>query len=146
MLTLTKTLILTITQIITLTHQNVVTNSPKIIPNCLRTPKKGRHRALVRARIPRSSTEIHTIIMMYKNCIISYVIPELGLCLGGKGQLICCVTRGREGGREGGRKGGREEGRKEGGREGREGGREGCGEGEGGREERGGRVGGRGEG
>ena len=29
----------------------------------------------------------------------------LGLCLGWKGQLICCVTRGRKG-REGGREGG----------------------------------------
>ena len=50
---------------------------------------------------------------------------KLGLCLGWKGQCICCVTRegGREGGREG-REGG--EGGREGGRQGgREGGREG---------------------
>ena len=61
---------------------------------------------------------------------------KLGLCLGWKGQCICCVTRGREGGREGGRGGtpregglgrlGREgRGGREGGREGgRDGGRE----------------------
>ena len=60
----------------------------------------------------------------------------LGLCLGWKGQWICCVTRGREGGiggegrevgseggREGLREGGREVGGGDGGREGREGGR-----------------------
>ena len=36
----------------------------------------------------------------------------LGLCLGGKGQLICCVTRGREGGKGGvGRVGEEREGR-----------------------------------
>ena len=40
----------------------------------------------------------------------------LWLCLGWKGQGICCVTRGREGVREGGREGGGGEGR--GGREG----------------------------
>ena len=96
----------------------------------------------------------------------------LGLCLGWKGQWICCVTRGegerggegREGGREGGRDeggrgGGGREGGREGGRGGREGGREereggwGREEGreiereeggrEGGREGRGGREGGR---
>ena len=44
------------------------------------------------------------------------MLALLGLCLGWKGQCICCVTRG-EGGREGGR-GGREGGR---GWEGREG-------------------------
>ena len=43
------------------------------------------------------------------------IVDKLGLCLGWKGQWICCVTRGREG--EGGG-----EGR---GREGRDGGREG---------------------
>ena len=48
----------------------------------------------------------------------------LGLCLGWKGQCICCVTSGREGGREG-RERGRE--RERGG--GREGGREGWREG-----------------
>ena len=52
---------------------------------------------------------------------------KLGLCLGWKGQRICCVTR-REGGREG----------REGGRLGREGGREGW---MGGREEGVGREG-----
>ena len=45
---------------------------------------------------------------------------ELGICLGWKGQCICCVTRGREGGREGRREGGKEGA--EGGRGGREGG------------------------
>ena len=46
-------------------------------------------------------------------------MTELGLCLGWKGQLIRCVTRGREGGREGRRGGeGREGG--DGGREGRD--------------------------
>ena len=48
---------------------------------------------------------------------------KLGLCLGWKGQLICCVTRrgGREGGSHGGRQGGKQAGRvggREGGREG----------------------------
>ena len=47
------------------------------------------------------------------------VTIKLGLCLAGKGQLICCVTRG--GGRERGNDG-REEGEGRGGREvGREG-------------------------
>ena len=56
-------------------------------------------------------------------------IPKLGLCLGWKGQLICCVTGGREGGREGkGREGRGGEGRGGEGRvgEGREGGRGGM--------------------
>ena len=48
---------------------------------------------------------------------------KLGLCLGWKGQCICCVTRGREGGRGGrerGREGGREVRGGDGGRRGRE--------------------------
>ena len=51
-------------------------------------------------------------------------INGLWLCLGWKGQWICCVTRGREGGKGGGeegREGGHnvgEGGREEGGREG----------------------------
>ena len=47
------------------------------------------------------------------------------LCLGWKGQCICCVTRGREGGSEGMGGEGWEGGREGGGRGGREGGREG---------------------
>ena len=73
-----------------------------------------------------------------KKCTMQRPI-KLGLCLGWKGQWICCVTRGREGaegregrgGREGGREGERREGEKrEGerreGREGEEGGRGGM--------------------
>ena len=90
--------------------------------------------------------------LCYSHSTTSHVFTELGLCLGWKGQWICCVTRGdggREGeggkdeggrkgrgwrevvGREGGREGGREEGREGGqgeGREGGEGGREGRGD------------------
>ena len=70
----------------------------------------------------------------FENCNVKLgTFLQLGLCLGWKGQLICCVTTGREGGRgrEGMRQAGRE-GRREGGREGlREGGR---GRREGGRE------------
>ena len=51
----------------------------------------------------------------------SIYINTLGLCLGWKGQSICCVTRGREGEREGGREGG--EGRAGQGREGGGGGK-----------------------
>ena len=68
------------------------------------------------------------------HCLPVRSISILGLCLGWKGQLIYCVTRGEggDGGRggslgEGGREGG--EGGREGGRGGREGGREGGGEG-----------------
>ena len=46
------------------------------------------------------------------------MLLQLGLCLGWKGQCICCVTRGRDGGREG-REGRGGEGGEE--REGREG-------------------------
>ena len=84
--------------------------------------------------------------------MLLYAIDKLGICLCWNGQLIGCVTRGREGGREGrggegkggegrggegmggegrGREGGREGGR--GGREGREGGMEGGRGGRGGR-------------
>ena len=67
-----------------------------------------------------------------KSKMKSLFILKQNFCLGWKGQLICCATRGgREGGREGGRDAGeREEG--EGG-EGREGGRDGGRGGEGGR-------------
>ena len=58
----------------------------------------------------------------------------LGLCLGWKGQWICCVTRGREGGIGG-------EGREVGSEVGREGLREGGRGGEGGRLGDGGRLG-----
>ena len=53
-------------------------------------------------------------VVRNKDCI--GVMSKLELCLRWKGQLICCVTRGREGGR-GWRAGGREGG-SEGGREG----------------------------
>ena len=55
------------------------------------------------------------------------VLIVLGLCLGWKGQRICCVTRGREGGRGGDGMGW--EGRGGDGRGGREGEREKGGEG-----------------
>ena len=64
-------------------------------------------------------------------------LRKLGLCLGWKGQRICCVTRGREGGREG--EGGGEGRGGEGGREGERGGEGRRGEGRG---EEGGREGG----
>ena len=49
--------------------------------------------------------------------IVRGIDQILGLCLGWKGQGICCVTRG-EGGREG-KEGNMKEGRGEGGRGGR---------------------------
>ena len=73
-------------------------------------------------------------IICYGKCRENNNMPALwalGLCLGWKGQYICCITRGMEGGR-GGRDGGREVG--EGGRERREGGRGREGGMEGGRE------------